>query len=71
VVVRLAVGAPRVEFPVPVAPIAPEPFVPVVSTPAKLITVKEQPKLWEIVAVTVALLNGDGANARQISEVPL
>src|SRR5947207_645973 len=71
VVVRLAAGAPRVALEVPVAPIAPEPFVPVVSTPAKLITVKEHATLWEIVAVTVRLLSAEGANARQISEVPL
>jgi hypothetical protein len=59
------------ELAVPVAPIAPEPFVPEVSTPAKLITVMEQPTLWEIVAVTVTLFKGKGANARQISEDPL
>ena len=55
----------------PVAPIAPEPWVPVVSTPAKLITVKEELTLWESVAVTVTLLSADVASARQISEVPL
>ena len=71
VVVRLAVGAPPLEFAVPVAPMAPAPFVPEVSTPAKLITVKEHTTLWEIVAVTVTLLSAAGANARQISEVPL
>ena len=42
VVVRLAVGAPALEFAVAVAPIAPDPLVPEVSTPVKLITVKEQ-----------------------------
>ena len=41
-VVRLAVGAPRLEFAVLVAPIAPEPFVPVVSAPEKDITEIEQ-----------------------------
>jgi len=39
VVVKLAVGAPPLLFPAPVAPIAPEPFVPEVSTPVKVITV--------------------------------
>jgi len=71
VVVRLAVGAPRLELEPAVAPIAPDPFVPVASTPAKLITVNEHATFWEIVAVTVTLLSSVGANARQISEVPL
>jgi hypothetical protein len=71
VVVRLAVGAPLREFPVPVAPIAPEPFVPLESTPAKLITVMEEPTLLERVAVTVTLLSVCVAKARQISDVPL
>ena len=52
VVVKLAVGAPLREFPVPVAPIAPEPFVPEGSAPVKVITVIEDVTLWESVAVT-------------------
>ena len=65
-----AVGAPDEALFVPVAPIAPEPFVPVVSTPEKLITVREAENLWASVAVTVALLRVEAENARQISEVP-
>ena len=38
----VAEGAPRLAFPVPVAPMAPEPLVPDVSTPVKLITVIDQ-----------------------------
>jgi hypothetical protein len=63
-------GAPPLEFPVPVAPVEPEPFVPEVSTPVKLITVIEETVLRDRVAVTVALLSGEGAKARQISAVP-
>ena len=70
VVTREAVGAPLLEFPVPFAPMAPDPFVPVVSTPVKLITVIEETVLRDRVAVTVTLVSGDGAKARQISAVP-
>ena len=52
VVLKLAVGAPLLEFPVPVAPTAPEPFVPEVSTPVKVITVIDDATLCESVAVT-------------------
>jgi hypothetical protein len=71
VVVRFAVGAPPLEFPVPVAPMAPEPFVPEVSTPAKLMIVIEEMTLCERVALTVILLSAEEENARQISEPPL
>jgi hypothetical protein len=71
VVSKFAVGAPRFELPVPVAPIAPEPFVPDTSTPIKLMTVIDETTLCERVAVTVAAVRGVGANARHISEVPL
>ena len=70
VVTRLAVGAADSAFPLAVLPIAPEPFVPDGSTPAKLITVIDEATFWEIVAVTVTLVRGDVANARQISAVP-
>ena len=70
VVVRLAVGAPGLKLPVPMAPTAPEPFVPEVSTPVKLITVIEQPTLLDRVAVTETLVNGTLAKARQISAGP-
>jgi methylglyoxal synthase len=59
-----------VELAVFVAPIAPEPFVPDVSTPAKLTTVMDDPTACESVAVTATLLRGEVANARQISELP-
>ena len=49
---------------------APEPLLPDVSTPAKLMTVKEETTLCERVAVTATLLRGVDAKARQISEVP-
>ena len=71
VVVNVPKGAPDDALLPATAPIAPEPFVPEVSTPAKLMTVIEETTLWDNVAVTVALLRGAGANVRQISEVPL
>ena len=71
VVIRLAVGAPLRALPVPFAPIAPEPFVPEGFTPVKLITVIDETTCLDIVAVTVTLLSGAAAKARQISEVPL
>ena len=64
-------GAPRLEFPVPVAPIAPEPLVPVVSTPVKDMTEMEALMLWERLAVTMTLFNGEAEKARQISDPPL
>jgi hypothetical protein len=54
-----------------VAPIAPEPFVPELSTPVKLRTVIEEATLWESVAVTETPARGDELKARQISEEPL
>jgi hypothetical protein len=53
-----------------VAPIAPDPPVPVVSTPEKLITVMDETTFCDTVAVTVTLLRGAVANAFQISAVP-
>src|SRR5712675_878201 len=70
VVTREAVGAPPLELPVPMLPIAPDPFVPEVSAPVKLMTVREEDVLWDRVAVTVALVSSAGAKARQISAVP-
>jgi hypothetical protein len=70
VVVSVAEGAPVVAFAVAVAPIAPDPLVPVVSTPVKLTTVMDDCTDCEKVAVTVTLLSVVGANARQISAVP-
>ena len=63
VVVREAVGAPLLEFPVPVAPIAPEPFVPLRIDSVKVITVIEETVLRDRVAVTIALIKGAGAKA--------
>ena len=65
------VGAPDEPLAPAVAPTAPDPLVPDVSTPAKLITVMDEATLWESVAVTETLLKGRDANARQISAVPL
>src|ERR1044071_2215255 len=70
VVVKLAVGAPDVALPLPVAPIAPEPPVPDALTPVKLRMVIEETTLCDSVAVTVTLLSVVGAKARQISELP-
>src|SRR5467141_2045439 len=70
VVTRVAVGAPEEALALPIAPIAPDPFVPVVSMPAKLNTVIEDCTLCDRVAVTVTLVRTDGANARQISAEP-
>jgi hypothetical protein len=71
VVNREAVGAPGFAFPDPIAPMAPEPLVPVVFAPVKLMTVMEAPSLTESVAVTVVALSLAVANVRQISAVPL
>jgi len=71
VVTRVAVGAPELALALFVAPIAPEPFVPEEFTPVKLTTVIDETTLWESVAVTVTLASVEGANARQISDVPL
>jgi hypothetical protein len=54
-----------------VAPIAPDPLVPEVFAPVKVTTVIEDTTLCERVAVTVTLVNGEAAKARQISAVPL
>ncbi len=70
VVTSEAVGAPEAALAPPTAPMAPEPLVPVVSTPAKLTTVMEETTLCERVAVTEMLFSTVGAKVRQISEVP-
>jgi hypothetical protein len=70
VVVSVAVGPPEVEFADRVAPIAPDPFVPLASAPVKLTTVIDADTDCDSDAVTVTLLSADGANARQISDVP-
>jgi hypothetical protein len=70
VVTRVAVGAPLAAFPAPVAPMAPEPLVPVVSTPVKVITVIEESTACDNVALTEIALKGTTEKARQISAVP-
>ena len=70
VVTSDALGAPEAALRLPTAPIAPEPFVPEVSTPVKLTTVIDAATERDNVAVTVAFVSVAGANARQISDVP-
>ena len=70
VVTKEAAGAPLVALPEAVAPTAPKPLLPVVSTPLKLIKVKELAAGLESVAVTTAFVKGVVAKARQISDVP-
>ena len=65
-----AVGAAADPLPPAVAPMAPEPLVPDVSTPVKLITVMDAAADCDSVAVTFTALNGFAENARQISAVP-
>ena len=66
----VALGAPPSELALLVAPIAPDPFVPDMSTFEKLTTVSSESTACDIVAVTVTLVSADGANARQISLEP-
>lgn len=70
VVVSVAVGTPVAPLALAVAPIAPDPLVPVVSTPVKLTTVMDDKTDCENVAVTVAFVRTAGAKARHISDVP-
>lgn len=68
--VNVAEGAPETALADFVAPMAPEPFVPVVFTPVKVITVIEEATLLDNVADTATLVSFEAAKARQISEVP-
>src|SRR5439155_4998445 len=70
VVMSVAVGAPGFPDPDAVAPIAPDPFAPEMSTPLKLTTVIDEIAGCEIVAVTETPVSGVAADARQISAVP-
>src|SRR3954469_6959165 len=70
VVVSVAVGAPDAALALPIVPIAPEPLVPVVSTPVNDITVIELETFCEMAAATVTPVSVVGAKARQISAVP-
>src|SRR6185436_13540769 len=70
VVTSVAVGAPLERLAAAVAPIAPAPLTPEVSTFAKLTTVSIDETGCESEAVTIAFVSRAGANARQISLVP-
>jgi hypothetical protein len=70
VVTSDAVGAPVAALPPPVAPIAPDPFVPDASAPVKVTTVIDATTFCDRFAATVALLKAVVANARQISASP-
>jgi hypothetical protein len=70
VVTSEALGAPEDALAEFVAPIAPEPFVPLPSAPRKLTTDIVAATLCHMLAVTVTLDSVDVANARQISDVP-
>ena len=69
-VINVAEGAPDAALADAVAPIAPDPFVPVVSTFEKLATVIIDTVGCESDAVTVTLVSFAAAKARQISLVP-
>ena len=71
VVTSDALGAPDAALAERVAPIAPDPFVPVASAPTKLRIEIDEAAACEIVAVTDTPPSGAAANARQISAVPL
>jgi hypothetical protein len=70
VVVNVPEGAPDAELLDCVAPIAPAPFVPLVSAPLKETTVIDAAADCTSVAVTVTFDRMPEANARQISESP-
>lgn|SRR5512146_1467822 len=70
VVTKLAEGAPEAALIAAVAPIAPEPPLPEVSAPWKATTVMLVAADWASVAVTLALVSGEPAKARQTSAVP-
>jgi hypothetical protein len=69
VAINDAAGAPR-PAPLPVAPIAPDPFVPELLTPVKVTTVIDEAAEMAKLAETETFESADGANARQISLVP-
>lgn len=70
VVVRLAEGAPEDALALAVAPMAPDPPVPLLLAPVKVTTVIDAATLTESVAFTETLLSTEGANARHTSAVP-
>ncbi len=71
VVTSEAVGAPELALFVAVFPMAPDPLVPEVSTPANVTTNIDDTTFCEIVAVTEAFESTFGAKARHTSEVPI
>jgi DNA-binding transcriptional regulator YdaS (Cro superfamily) len=70
VVITEPLGAPEAALKVAVAPIAPEPLLPLESAPVKLTTVMEAAAVCASRAVIATLVNAAGANARQISASP-
>src|SRR4051812_42279820 len=70
VVTSDTVGAPFDALAVAVAPIAPDPFIPDVSTPFNATTVIEETTDCDKVAETVTPLSALAAKARQISDEP-
>jgi hypothetical protein len=70
VVVSFAVGAPDAPLALTLAPMAPDPFVPVVSTPLNVTTPMDESTLCARLAVTETFVSAAVVNARQISEVP-
>ena len=71
VVTSDAEGAAFGEFVLAMLPIAPDPLVPEVSTPAKLtMVIAAAGEDCEKVATAVTFVSTDGANALQISAVP-
>jgi hypothetical protein len=71
VVTKWAEGAADGLLALAIAPIAPEPSVPVVSVPVKLITVIEADGTVLLNdADTLIFVSGEVANARHISAVP-
>src|SRR5262249_3960373 len=70
VVVNDTLGAPVAALLAALAPMAPEPSVPVASTPDSAMTVSEPVAADARVAVTVSLICISGEKARQISAVP-
>lgn len=68
---KVAVGPPEPALPEAWAPIAPEPFVPEASVPVKVIAVIEAATRCDKFALTLTCESTVGANARQISAVPI
>src|SRR5690348_8799568 len=70
VVTTEPVGAPDAELNVPLAPMAADPLLPLVSAPLNATTVIEAAAAWDRLAATATFVKTPGANARQISASP-